>query len=216
MLLTSLLHSLSHLAQADSKLWGRLSLQHRKATARPPSSTKRSRHKKLFDSLPALNSEIAFTLLRACAEPAWNYVTRTHENTETQSKRFDEMVTKTFKKLSNIDQQHTLTAAQAALLHLPVREGGFGLRSYGWMSSENYLASSTAGDDQQTRTERVDAAAAAFVDGSSFQDLRRKNKQRHASDWILGADDNFTFGNSAFATAVQLRLGYSPRSIVTI
>ena len=87
-------------------------------------------HKRLFDAIrhPKLPVQVAFTLLRACAIPVAQYWMRTSPpaSTGVLAENFDDLVMQAALTILDIPTASTLARYQ---LRLPVKMGGFGLRS---------------------------------------------------------------------------------------
>ena len=109
---------------------------------------KRLSHDPLFQKIPQLSSETSFAVLRFCAHPVWNYITRVHPDTLQESIEFDACVRSTLSKIVDVPTQD-FTIDRNKLMHLPISKGGAGLRAYELICRDNYAASLTPdGDDQ--------------------------------------------------------------------
>ena len=86
-------------------------------------------HKRLFDAIRLRSFvQVAFTLLRACAIPVVQYWMRTSPpaSTGVLAENFDDLVMQAALTILDIPTASTLARYQ---LRLPVKMGGFGLRS---------------------------------------------------------------------------------------
>ncbi|NBV47404.1 MAG: hypothetical protein EBR86_17650 [Planctomycetia bacterium] len=79
---------------------------------------KRLSHDPLFQKIPQLSSETSFAVLRFCAHPVWNYITRVHPDTLQESIEFDACVRSTLSKIVDVPTQD-FTIDHNKLMHLP-------------------------------------------------------------------------------------------------
>ena len=165
-----------------------------------------NRHAKLFAALPRLDPEVAFAVLRFCGWPCLNFLCRVMPALLPQARAFDALVLSSFCRI--IGLRDALAAHQLALLQLPLRLGGFGLRSYERLAPECYAASSIRGSNSEAaRTRLLDISVQHFVDSSSFWHAHREAvSKRYSTDWLRGPSD-FVFKSGDFVRAMQLRLG---------
>ena len=101
-----------------------------------------AKHKKLFDILQhaEMPSQISTLLLRMSALPSMGYLSRTirpHLLAD-YAKKFDLMVLET--AVSKLNLPKALSEETVSTLHLPLRLGGFGLRSVAKTSSAAYFS----------------------------------------------------------------------------
>ena len=98
-------------------------------------------HKRLFDAIrhPKLPVQVAFTLLRACAIPVAQYWMRTSPpaSTGVLAENFDDLVMQAALAILDIPTASTLARYQ---LRLPVKMGGFGLRSMAELADGAWVA----------------------------------------------------------------------------
>jgi hypothetical protein len=170
-------------------------------------------HDPLFERIRLLQPDVALAVLRWCAHPRWNYITRTTPNSRGASLAFDERVGDTFCFFAGIKR---LAEHEAHFLHLPVQQGGCGLRRYALLCDEAYASSLDMGSDSQaTRAARIDERIAQLLDATPFlASLRAANKSRHSGLWlqlrINNESPSKTFRRVDFALALQLRIGHNP------
>lgn len=98
-------------------------------------------HRKLFDALrhPKLPVQVAFTLLRACALPVVQYWMRTSPpaSTGVLAEQFDDLIMQAALVILDIPTSSTMARYQ---LRLPVKMGGFGLRSMAELADGAWVA----------------------------------------------------------------------------
>lgn len=168
---------------------------------------KRLSHNPLFDTIPQLSSETSFAILRFCAHPVWNFITRVHPDTLQESMEFDARVRSTLSKIVDVPIQD-FTIVHNKLIHLPLSKGGAGLRAYELICKDNYAASlSPDGDDQETRSLRIDDKIVEELRSTSLAALCSANAKRHASAWLNGPSEDFFFPSRDFQAAIRYRLG---------
>jgi hypothetical protein len=167
----------------------------------------RLKHVPLFETIPLMEAECAYAVLRACAVPVWTYQTRTHPDTFVQSGHFDKMIAATFCKIVGTPSED-FSPDHAALVALPVSLGGAGLRFTADLCRGNYEASSDpAGDDQETRTAVFEREIAERVDEGPLAPIRAAAAKRGAGAWLQGPSADYFFPPDAFAAALRYRLG---------
>jgi len=163
----------------------------------------------LFDSIGECDPEVAFAILRMCAHPTWNFVSRVHPDTLRGSSNFDDRALAAFRKIAQLPDDYAFSEEQLILLHLPIAQGGLGLRQYQRIAAGNFLASANPdGDDQETRTTLIDEALLKQIENSSNPEMRLHHaacKKRHSGAWLAGPSFSFSFGRD-FAPALQLRI----------
>jgi len=96
-----------------------------------------------------------------------------HSDTHRASALFDDFVILAFKCITQIPEDYVLSDEQLILLHLPIAQGGLGLRQYQRIAAGNFLASANPnGDDQETRTALIDEALLKQIENSSNREMR--------------------------------------------
>ena len=101
-------------------------------------------HKVLFDALAhkQMPAQLGSLLLRQCAQPRMGYLARVTPPAVSVDglKRFDSMVVECFREINALPE---ISGASVAyhLLSMPIRSGGFGLRSYSLIAHSAYFAS---------------------------------------------------------------------------
>ncbi|NBO39880.1 hypothetical protein EBU99_15050, partial [bacterium] len=121
---------------------------------------------------------------------------------------FDACVRSTLSKIVDVPTQD-FTIDHNKLMHLPISKGGAGLRAYELICRDNYAASLTPdGDDQETRSLRIDEKIAEEIRTTSLGALCAANSKRHASAWLNGPSEDFVFPSRDFQAAIRYRLGF--------
>ena len=164
------------------------------------------KHEPFFTAITHLEQEVAFAILRFCGWPRLNYLTRVMPDMKQHAHRFDKLVLASFRAIAGITAP--LTKPQLALIQLPVKSGGFGLRCYETLSDECYAASlDPTSNSEAVRTRAVDTIVAAIVDSDPEWAAHRKAlAKRHSADWLCGPTTEFRFVAGDFSRALQLRL----------
>ena len=165
-----------------------------------------AKHGPLFESLTCLDPEVAFAILRFCGWPRLNFLCRVMPDMSAHAKVFDGMILETFLSIARITGP--LNDKQKALIQLPLRAGGFGLRSYERLAQDCYEASSIKGSNSEAaRTHLIDVEVQTFVDSDTvWRQHREAVAKRFSTDWLRSPSD-FAFKPGDFARAMQLRLG---------
>ena len=170
--------------------------------------SKLSKHGPFFRDVPLLPQDVAFTLLRFCGVPRWNYFIRTHdpELAADAHRTFDCMVAECFKLITNIDPANC-TDEQRQDLITPMKEGGVGLQSAAMTAEQIYAASKDpAGGDQESRLKKLRDEWFEKLPQSAKK-IRRDNKSHGASTWMQ--DVSTPTQAYIFNTGIAHRLRYS-------
>lgn len=123
---------------------------------------------RMFQALvhPAMPVQIANLLLRYCMVPRMNYLCRTihPRHIHTATMEFDKRVLHTFCTINNIDEDRTSETLQSQL-QLPLRLGGFGLRSATTLSHIAYVSSLMS---MMSDYQKLFPTTAYSIDGHTF------------------------------------------------
>jgi hypothetical protein len=158
------------------------------------------KHKIAFDRLRLLDNESSYALLRFSAHARFNHLARTHKDTSTHARKFDELCVSHVEHITGAK----VDASSRQLLHLPTSKGGGGVRQYEWIAPSAYHASL----QKQTQEELT-----AIVDGAIIDQLdtktaehRRRCAKTNASSWLAGPSEESKLSDEEFATALRCRL----------
>jgi hypothetical protein len=126
------------------------------------------------------------------------------------------MVAEALGDIADIDI-NALDDIQRAMIHLPRKQGGLGLTSYGWIASHCYAASSEPqSDSQDVRVEFLNNSITALIDDNSDWKLhRREAARRGASLWLTPSMFGSTIKDQSFAHCVQQRIRVTGATIKT-
>ena len=167
------------------------------------------RHIPFFKLISKLEPEIAFAILRFCGWPRLIYLCRTMDNMGQHAEDFDTLTTDTFLEIARIGS--ALDAFQMAMVHLPLKSGGLGLRAYATLAPQCYAASfNPTSDSEAARTKVIDMKLQEFVDSDSrWKEHRQATARRHACGWLQQPSSLFAFKGLDFTRALQLRIRYA-------
>jgi hypothetical protein len=100
-------------------------------------------HSRLFHVISHLPSPVALRLLRVCALPRMNYLSRVLPPSITSPalKRFDDMIMKTLSMATDLPSP--LPESTVEQIRMPIRKGGLGMRSMEQTADAAYLASAS-------------------------------------------------------------------------
>jgi len=77
----------------------------------------------MVDSIGECDPEVlAFAILRMCAHPTWNFVSRVHPDTFRGSSNFDDRALAAFRKIAQLPDDYAFSEEQLILLHLPIAQ----------------------------------------------------------------------------------------------
>jgi hypothetical protein len=171
----------------------------------------RKSHELFFDRIACLPPHAAIPILQSAATPKWNYLTRVMipETIRQATTDFDSDILQCFCKVAGINISR-LTKEQLMLIHLPVRDGGFGITAFRLLLDGNYAASVDPSSDQQkVRTEQTNDQIKEMIDSSSVDWARhRKDCAKSGAGHWLRPRKELRGEPSLYTEALRMRLRY--------